>query len=64
MIQDLWELYKPQGSQMEQREPKPKTSNQFLIFLNEQDGEVEVIEDEYAHYCAQPVIKGLYDSRD
>jgi hAT family C-terminal dimerisation region/Domain of unknown function (DUF4413) len=64
MMQDLWELYKPQGSQMEQKEPEPKTSNQFLLFLNEQDGDIEVIEDEYAHYCAQPVIKGLYDSRD
>ena len=63
-MQDLWELYKPQGSQMEQREPEPKTNNQFLLFLNEQDGEVEVIEDEYAYYYAQLVIKGLYDPRD
>jgi hypothetical protein len=37
--------------------PEPKTDNQFLLFLEEQDSDNEVIEDEYAHYCAQPIIK-------
>jgi len=49
---------------MEQREPKPKTNNQFLLFLNKQDGEVKVIKDEYAYYYTQLVIKGLHNPRD
>ena len=34
------------------------------MFLDEQDGEVEVIDDEYAHYCSQPIIKKLHNARD
>jgi hypothetical protein len=57
MMQDLWELYKPEGNNKMPSQPEPKTDNQFLLFLEEQDSDNEVIEDEYAHYCAQPIIK-------
>src|ERR1700733_14136326 len=64
MIQELWDAYKPVDLELATSQPTLKTDNQFLLFLNEQDGGVEVIEDEYAHYYAQPVIKGLYNARD
>ena len=64
MMQDLWELYKLVDLDLEPSQPELKTDNQFLLFLDEQDGDVEVIEDEYTHYCAQPIIKKLHNARD
>ena len=64
MMQELWDLYKPEDTDTTTSQPEPKTDNQFLLFLDEQDGDVEVIEDEYSHYCAQPVVKKLHDARD
>jgi hypothetical protein len=64
MMQDLWELYKPIDTDITLSQLEPKTGNQFLLFLDEQDGDIEVIEDEYSHYCAQPVIKKLHNARD
>jgi hypothetical protein len=64
MMQDLWKLYKPEETDITPSQPELKTDNQFLLFLEEQDGDDEVIVDEYAHYCAQPIIKKLHDARD
>jgi hypothetical protein len=64
MMQELWDAYKPVDLELATSQPTLKTDNQFLLFLNEQDRGVKVIKDEYAHYCAQPVIKGLHNARD
>lgn len=57
MMADLWETYKPQGINLQPSQPELKSDNAFLKFLEEQDGEQEVVDDEYAHYCAQPTVK-------
>jgi hypothetical protein len=65
MMQELWEVYKPHNTDITPSEPKPKTTNEFLLFLDEQGGDMEVLEDEYAHYYTQPVIKiKHFDARD
>ena len=57
MMQELWEVYKPRDIDITPTQPEPKTTNEFLLFLDEQGGDMEGLEDEYTHYCAQPVIK-------
>lgn len=57
MMSDLWESYKPKGAETATVQSKPKTNNQFLLYLEEQDEAQEVVEDEYLHYCSQPTIK-------
>ena len=65
MVQDLWELHKPEDIDLTPSEPEPTTDNQFLLFLEEQGGDQEVIEDEHAHYCTQPILKVKnLDARD
>jgi hypothetical protein len=65
MMQELWEVYKPRDTDITPTQPEPKTTNEFLLFLDEQGGDMEGLEDEYAHYCAQPVIKiKHFDARD
>jgi hypothetical protein len=65
IIKELWDAYKPQDTDMapSQTVTQAETSNQFLLFLEEQDAEAEVIEDEYAHCCSQPTIK-INDARN
>jgi hypothetical protein len=63
MMQDLWELCKLEETDIMPSQPEPKTDNEFLLFPEEQDSDYEV-EEEYAHYCAQPIIKKLHDARD
>jgi hypothetical protein len=65
IMKELWDAYKPQDTDMapSQTVIEAETSNQFLLFLEEQDAEAEVIEDEYAHYCSQPTIK-IKDARN
>jgi hypothetical protein len=59
----FWETYKPQGIDIVPSQPELQTDNAFLLYLEEQDGEQEVVEDEYAHYCAQPTVK-VRNARD
>jgi hypothetical protein len=57
LVWDLRELYMPEETNIMPSQPEPKTDNQFLLFLEEQDSDNEVIKDKYAHYCVQPIIK-------
>jgi hypothetical protein len=50
LVWDLRELYMPEEANIMPSQPEPKTDNQFLLFLEEQDSDNEVIEDKYAHY--------------
>jgi hypothetical protein len=62
-MQAFWDGYKPQGVNVAAPQSSPKTDNKFLLFLQEQEEIVEVIKDEYAHYCAQPTVK-IHNARD
>ena len=63
IMQAFWDGYKPQGVNVAAPQSSPKTDNKFLLFLQEQEEIVEVIKDEYAHYCAQPTVK-IHNARD
>jgi len=57
MVQDLWELYKPEDIDLTPSELEPTTDKQFLLFLEEQGDDQEVIKDEYAHCSTRPISK-------
>lgn len=63
MMQDFWNFYKPQTEDVQLMQPTQQTSNQFLMFLEEQDEQHEVLNDEYEHYCSQPTIN-VFNARD
>jgi hypothetical protein len=63
IMQAFWDGYKPQGIDTAPPQATPKTDNKFLLFLQEQEEIIEVIEDEYTHYCAQPTVK-VHNARD
>jgi hypothetical protein len=57
MIQELWEVYKPYNTDIMPTQPEPKTTNEFLLFLDKQGSNIEGLENEYTYYYTQPVIK-------
>ena len=63
LMLSLWETYKPQGEAVSNARVGVATDNKFLLFLEEQDDVDEEINDEYTHYCAQPIVK-VKDARD
>lgn len=64
MMKELWGVYKPQDTDMVPLVQEPlRTDNEFLLYLDEQAEDIQVIEDEYEHYCNQPTLK-LRDARN
>ena len=63
MMQEYWNAYKPQTEDIQSILPAPKTTNEFLMFLDEQDEVQPVLKDEYEFYCSQPTIK-IHNARD
>jgi hypothetical protein len=63
LMLSLWNQYKPQDTDTTPSHVAPKTTNEFLIYLEEQDDDIEAVDDEYTHYCAQPTVKVL-DARE
>jgi hypothetical protein len=61
LLDDLWELYKPQNI-IVPLPPKPKTTNEFLLFLEQQEVTEQVLDDELAHYLSQPKLN-VHDAR-
>jgi hypothetical protein len=52
MMKELWETYRPKDTDTARSQPEAKTTNEYLLFLEDQGESIEVIEDEYEHYCA------------
>jgi hypothetical protein len=63
MMQDFWNAYKPQTEDIQAVQPVQKTTNEFLMFLQDQDEQQEVLDNEYEHYCAQPTVN-VHNARD
>jgi hypothetical protein len=63
IMQDFWNICKPQTEDIQRLTPTPKSTNQFLMFLQNQDDDQEVLDDEYEHYCSQPTMN-IHNVRD
>ena len=61
LLEELWEIYRPQST-VPLLHARPKTTNEYLLFLEEQDISEEVLDDELTHYLSQPRIK-IHDPR-
>jgi hypothetical protein len=61
LLGELWELYKPQRV-IVLLLSKPKTTNEFLLFLKEEEVIEQVLEDKLAHHLSQPKIS-VHDAR-
>ena len=63
-MKEPWGVYKPQDTDMAPLVQEPlRTDNEFLLYLDEQAEDIQVIKDEYEHYCNQPTLK-LRDARN